>query len=112
MENQKILDMLHYIEFNIGNAINTRCQDCLDDKLHIEDYTENKNLFFTDNWLPKELTDIPGKYVWIGFYHGRGKTLKKFLPEMRIVANKIANNGIVYDFTNETDMLFVFIPED
>lgn len=111
MNNQEVFDKLHRIDFNIGETVTNRSMDCLADKLNIEDFTTNTNIFFTDNWLPILLKDIPGKYVWIGFSHGKGKTLKKYLFEMRNVARQISN-GIIYDFTNTTDMLFVFIPEE
>lgn len=111
MNNNDIFEKLHNIRFSIGETITTRGADCLDNKLNIEDYTDDDCIFFTDNWLPMLLKDIPGKYVWIGFKHSRGKNIKKYLPKMRAVANQI-NGGLVYDYTRETDMLFVFIPED
>lgn len=111
MNNREVLDKLHYIRFNIGETVTNRGGDCLSNKLNIEDFTENQNLFFTDNWLPILLKDIPGKYVWIGFSHGRGRSLNRLLPEMRRVAKQI-HNGIIYDFTDTTDMLFVFVPDE
>lgn len=108
---KKILDDLHYTRFNIGRTDTTRSNDCLDDYLDISDFTDNEDIFFTDNWLPIELKDIPGKYVWIGFTAGRGHTLRRFLPEMERIARQI-DGGIIYDFTKDTNMLFVFIPND
>ena len=112
MNNREALDKLHYIDFNIGETTTSRQSDCLADKLNMEDFTDNQNLFFTDNWLPILLKDTPGKYVWIGFQFGRGRTVKKYLPIMRSVARQIASNAEVYDFTKTTSMLFVFIPDE
>lgn len=111
MKNEEIYEKLKRSSFNIGRTVPSRSIDCVDDKLNIKDYTDSNELFFTDNWLPEELKDIPGKYVWIGFPFGRGKTVKKYMPEMMNIANKI-KGGIVFDFTRETSMLFVFIPEE
>ena len=112
MDNREALDKLHRIDFNIGETVTNRGNDCLADKLDIAEFTSNENLFFTDNWLPVLLKDIPGKYVWIGFSFGRGRSLNKYLPEMRSIARKLSPNAEVYDFTNTTSMLFVFIPEE
>lgn len=111
MNNKEVLDKLHHISFNIGETTTTRGGDCLSDKLNIEDFTYNPNMFFTDNWLPILLKDIPGKYVWIGYRFGRGRSINKYLPEMRKIARQIPG-GIVYDFTDTTNMLFVFIPDE
>lgn len=112
MDKREALDKLHRIDFYIGETVTNRQGDCLANKLNIEDFTDNENLFFTDNWLPVLLKDIPGKYVWIGFPYGRGHTVKRYLPEMRVVARKLAPNAEVYDFTKTTSMLFVFIPDE
>lgn len=109
---QDALEKLHCIEFTISETVSNRREDCLANKLDIKEFTENDNLLFTDNWLPVLLKDIPGKYVWIGFRHGKGRSVSKYLPEMKTVARKLSSNSELYDFTKETDMLFVFIPEE
>lgn len=107
--NEEIYEKLRGTSFSIGRTDTTRRKDYLGDKLNIKDFTDSEELFFTDNWLPIELKDIPGKYVWIGFPFGRGKTVRRFLPEMRHIAEQL--HGEVFDFTKDTSMLFVFVPE-
>ena len=106
-----ILDKLHRKPFSISQAIPSRGADCLDRTLDMTDYTEDPDIFFTDNWLPVELKDVPGKYVWIGFPYGRGKTVCRFKPIMMDVARKI-HGAEIFDYTDTTNMLFLFIPED
>ena len=106
----QILRQIYRNGFSIGRTTSQRSNDCLDRTLDLSKYSNDPDIILTDNWLPIELKDIPGKYVWVGT---RGRYSDRRYSSIATTAMDIAKDlgGTAIDFTDDTQMFFVFIPD-